>query len=267
MAFFGRARLRRAQSRRAASPIISGRRGARQLERRREALLAVAAARLPSCEVEAGHLQEDRLIRFLKTFHAAFGKSRGLDYSPSAATALRGTRQFSRRRLRGECGHAPAFGGLADRGRSARGGRYKLLEKVGEGRLRRGLCGRADGAGAAARGLKVIKLGMDTKAGGRPFRSRAPGLGHDGPSQHRQGARRRRHRNRPPFFVMELVRASRSLTILRPEQPFHQGTARLVHQSLPGHSARAPKGHHPPRHQAVEHPGDAARRRAGAQGD
>jgi hypothetical protein len=39
--------------------------------------------------------------------------------------------------------------------------------------------------------LKVIKLGMDTKAGHRPVRGRAPGPGPDGSSEHRQGARRR----------------------------------------------------------------------------
>jgi hypothetical protein len=36
-----------------------------------------------------------------------------------------------------------------------------------------------------------------TPGGRRPLRGRAPGAGDDGPSQHRQGLRRRRHRHRP----------------------------------------------------------------------
>ena len=54
--------------------------------------------------------------------------------------------------------------------------------------------------------------------------------------------------------------------VLRPEQSLHPRTARSLHPGLPGHPARAPKGHHPPRHQALEHPGHRQRRRAGAQG-
>jgi RNA polymerase sigma factor (TIGR02999 family) len=37
--------------------------------------------------------------------------------------------------------------------------------------------------------LKVIKLGMDTKAGGGAVRRRTPGAGDDGSSEHRQGVR------------------------------------------------------------------------------
>ena len=41
---------------------------------------------------------------------------------------------------------------------------------------------------------------MDTQAGHRPVRGRAPGAGADGPSQHRQGPRRRRHRVGPALL-------------------------------------------------------------------
>ena len=39
--------------------------------------------------------------------------------------------------------------------------------------------------------LKIIKPGMDTQAGDRPLRGGAAGAGDDGPSEHRQGVRRR----------------------------------------------------------------------------
>ena len=42
--------------------------------------------------------------------------------------------------------------------------------------------------------LKIIKPGMDIRAGHRPLRGRAPGPGADGPPEHRPGARRRHHR-------------------------------------------------------------------------
>ena len=55
--------------------------------------------------------------------------------------------------------------------------------------------------------LKIIKPGMDTAPGRRPLRGRAPGPGPDGPPEHRQGPRRRHHRQPAgPYFVMELVK-------------------------------------------------------------
>ena len=67
-------------------------------------------------------------------------------------------------------------------------GRYKLLEKVGEGGC--GVVYVAEQTEPVRRrvALKVIKLGMDTKAGRRPVRGGAAGAGDDGSSQHRQGA-------------------------------------------------------------------------------
>ena len=68
-------------------------------------------------------------------------------------------------------------------------GRYKLLEQVGEGGC--GVVYVAEQTEPVRRrvALKVIKLGMDTKAGGRPVRGGAAGAGDDGSSEHRQGAR------------------------------------------------------------------------------
>jgi hypothetical protein len=113
--------------------------------------------------------------------------------------------------------------------------------------------------------LKVIKLGMDTKAGHRPLRGRAPGAGDDGPSQHRQGARCRGDRAGRPYFVMELVRGIRSPTTATRTTCHHRGSTCSSRSARP--SSTPTKRHHPPRHQALEHPGHAARRRAGAQGD
>ena len=65
-----------------------------------------------------------------------------------------------------------------------------------------------------------------------------------------------------PYFVMELVRGIKITELLRPEQSLHPRAARPVHPGLPRRPARAPERHHPPRHQALEHSGDPARRRA-----
>ena len=48
--------------------------------------------------------------------------------------------------------------------------------------------------------LKVIKAGMDTQAGRRPLRVRAPGAGAHGPSGDRHGVRRREHRRGPALL-------------------------------------------------------------------
>ena len=52
--------------------------------------------------------------------------------------------------------------------------------------------------------------------------------------------------------------------VLRQEQTHHARAARTVHPRLQRDPARAPEGHHPPRHQAVERAGRALRRQAGA---
>ena len=115
--------------------------------------------------------------------------------------------------------------------------------------------------------LKVIKLGMDTKQVIARFEAE------------RQAWRMMDHPNIAkvldagatetgrPYFVMELVRGIQITEYCDQNNLPTARTARAVHPGLPGHPARASEGHHPPRHQAVEHPGHAARRRAGAEGD
>ena len=69
-----------------------------------------------------------------------------------------------------------------------------------------------------------------------------------------------------PYFVMELVRGIKITDYCDQNQLSTEAAAEPVRPGLPRHPARAPEGHHPPRHQALEHPGDHARRGAGAQG-
>ena len=115
--------------------------------------------------------------------------------------------------------------------------------------------------------LKVIKLGMDTKQVVARFEAERQALAMmDHPNIAKVLDAGTTDTGRP-YFVMELVRGIRITDYCDQDQSLHQGTARSVHQGLPGHPARAPEGDHPPRHQAVEHPRHAARRRAGAQGD
>jgi hypothetical protein len=150
-------------------------------------------------------------------------------------------------------------------------GRYKLLERVGEGGC--GVVYVAEQTEPVRRrvALKVIKLGMDTKQVVARFEAERQALAMmDHPNIAKvldAGATD----NGRPYFIMELVRGIKITEycdqILRPEQSVHQRTARPVHPGLSGHPARASEGDHPPRHQTIEHPRDAQRRRASAQGN
>ena len=103
-------------------------------------------------------------------------------------------------------------------------------------------------------------------AGDRPLRGRAAGAGADGSSEHRQGVRRRRDRD-GPAVLRDGAGARRPITeFCDQHQLVDRGAAGAVHPGLPRGAARASEGHHPPRHQAVERAGHAARRHAGVEG-
>ena len=146
-------------------------------------------------------------------------------------------------------------------------GRYKLLQQIGEGGC--GVVYMAEQEEPVRRrvALKVIKLGMDTKQVIARFEAERQALAlMDHPNIAKVFDAGATETGRP-YFVMELVRGIRITDYCDQNNLSTRERLELFITGLPGHPARAPEGHHPPRHQALEHPGDAARRRAGAQGD
>ena len=146
-------------------------------------------------------------------------------------------------------------------------GRYKLLEQIGEGGC--GVVYMAEQEEPVRRrvALKVIKLGMDTKQVIARFEAERQALAlMDHPNIAKVLDAGATDTGRP-YFVMELVRGVKITEYCDQNQLSPRRAAGTVHPGLPGHPARAPKGHHPSRHQAFEHPGHRQRRRAGAQGD
>ncbi len=145
-------------------------------------------------------------------------------------------------------------------------GRYKLLQRIGEGGM--GVIYMAEQTEPVTRkvALKIIKLGLDTKSVIARFEAERQALAmmeHPNIAKVLDAGATDTGR---PYFVMELVKGvPRSDTATRITA--YPGAARSLYPSLSRHPARPSERSDPPGHQTVEHPGDPARRQAGAQSD
>ena len=143
---------------------------------------------------------------------------------------------------------------------------HRAVQAAGADRRRRHwrrLHGRAAGAGPPQGGPEGHQAGHGHPAGDRPLRGRAAGPGADGPPEHRQGARRRHDRHGPAVLRDGAGQGRADHRVLRRAPAHARAAAGAVRAGLPGGAARPPEGDHPPRPQAVERPGHAARRQAG----
>ena len=119
--------------------------------------------------------------------------------------------------------------------------------------------GRAARAGPPQGGAQDHQAGHGHAAGDRPLRGRAAGAVADGPSEHRPGARCRHDRKRPAVLRDGAGQGPADHRVLRRTPPDAPPAAGAVPAGLPGDPACPPERDHPPRHQAVEHPGGGVR--------
>ena len=147
-------------------------------------------------------------------------------------------------------------------------GPYKLLEQIGEGGF--GVVFMAEQQQPVRRkvALKIIKPGMDTRQVIARFEAERQALAlMDHPNIAKVLRRRRRPNRAGPTSSWSWSRASRSPTTATRTSSTPRERLELFVHGLPGRAARPSKGDHPPRPQAVERAGHAARRHAGGQGD
>ena len=145
-------------------------------------------------------------------------------------------------------------------------GPYKLMEQIGEGGM--GVVYVAEQTQPVRRkvALKIIKPGMDTKQVIARFEAERQALAMmDHPNiakVHDAGD----DRIRPPLLRHGAGPRHPDHRVLRPRAALDPRAAGAVRPGLPGRAARPPEGDHPPRPEALEHPGDGHRRRRRAQG-
>jgi len=125
----------------------------------------------------------------------------------------------------------------------ARIGRYKLLEKIGEGGC--GVVYMAEQEEPIRRrvAFKVIKLGMDTKQVIARFESERQALALMDHPNIAKVLDAERPTRADPTLSWNWCAAPGS-RFLRPEQPLDQGAVEPVCANLPCHSTRAPEGDH-----------------------
>ena len=146
-------------------------------------------------------------------------------------------------------------------------GRYKLLEKIGEGGF--GVVYMAEQVEPVQRkvAFKIIKPGMDTRQVIARFEAERQALAlMDHPNIARVLDAGATETGRP-YFVMELVKGMPITDYCDQNRLSPAERLELFIQVCHAVQHAHQKGHHPPGPQALEHPGDAARWRAGAQGD
>ena len=129
-------------------------------------------------------------------------------------------------------------------------GRYKLLQKIGEGGF--GVVYMAEQQRPVRRkvALKIIKPGMDTHAVVARFEAERQALAlmdHPNIARVLDGGATDSGR---PYFVMELVKGVPITEYCDANQPHDRGRLQSVHHGLPGRPARSPEGNHSPRSEA-----------------
>ena len=140
-------------------------------------------------------------------------------------------------------------------------GRYKLLERIGEGGF--GVVFMAEQQYPVRRkvALKLIKAGLDTKQVIARFEAERQALAmmdHENIAKVLDAGATEPGR---PYFVMELVHGVPITEYCDENRLSPRQRLRAVRPRLPRRAARAHEGHHPPRHQADQRAGHAARRR------
>ncbi len=125
-------------------------------------------------------------------------------------------------------------------------GRYKLLQRIGEGGCGSVYLAEQEEPVRRMVALKIIKLGMDTKNLISRFGAERQALAlMDHPNIARALDAGATETGRP-YFVMELVRGEKITDYCDRAEAGHPAAAGFVHPDMPRGAARAPEGDHPP---------------------
>ncbi len=146
-------------------------------------------------------------------------------------------------------------------------GPYKLLQQIGEGGFGTVFMAEQEQPIRRRVALKILKPGMDTRQVVARFEAERQALAlMDHPNIARVLDAGATSAGRP-YFAMELVKGIPIQQYCDDAAALAARAAGALHRRVPRGSARAPKGDHPPRPEALEHPRRPARREGGAEGD